>query len=294
MTSGAATAPPGPECGGRAGRGGFGLVLRAEWTKFRTVRGWVIGVIVAPLVTVGLGYLVSSGITCSQGPHPCSAPVGPGAESVTDSFYFVRRPLAGNGSITVRVTSLADTAGAGSTATAGLQPWSKAGILIKAGTRPGSAYAAILVTGTHGVRMQYDFTGDTAGLPGAVSPASPRWLRLTRSGSALTGYDSVDGNHWVKVGTVGLPGLPATVQAGLFAVATPLLPAAAADWLLRVTPAAAFAVQGTSVRYSQVSNAYLPFFGYYPLGPWAGFAVLCGYAGLALALAAVLLRRRDA
>jgi hypothetical protein len=33
-------------------------------------------------------------------------PVGPGGEAVTDSFYFVRQPLAGNGSITVRVTSL--------------------------------------------------------------------------------------------------------------------------------------------------------------------------------------------
>jgi uncharacterized membrane protein len=74
----------------------------------------------------------------------------------------------------------------------------------------------------------------------------------------------------------------------------PRAPAAASDWLLRVTPAAAFAVQGTSVRYPQVSNAYLPFFGYYPLPPWAGFAVLCGYAALAMALAAVLLRRRDA
>ena len=80
----------------------------------------------------------------------------------------------------------------------------------------------------------------------------------------------------------------------LLAVATPLLPAAAADWLLRVTPAAAFAVQGTSVPYPQVSNAYLPFFGYYPLGPLAGFAVLCGYTTLALVLAAVLLSRRDA
>ena len=29
--------------------------------------------------------------------------------------------------------------------------------------------------------------------------------------------------------------------------------------------AAAFAIQGTSVPYPQVSNAYLPFFGYYPL-----------------------------
>ena len=114
---------------GAAGQDNFAHVLRAEWTKFRTVRGWVIGVLVAPLITVGLGYLISSGITCSQGPHPCSASVGPGRESVTDNFYFVRRALAGNGSITVRVTSLTGGASAGTPAAtgsaAGLQPWSK-------------------------------------------------------------------------------------------------------------------------------------------------------------------------
>jgi len=27
---------------------GFAQLLHAEWTKFRTVRGWVIGVIIAP------------------------------------------------------------------------------------------------------------------------------------------------------------------------------------------------------------------------------------------------------
>jgi uncharacterized membrane protein len=32
----------------------------------------------------------------------------------------------------------------------------------------------------------------------------------------------------------------------------------------------------------------------YPLAPWAGFAVLCGYAVLAMGLAFFLLRRRDA
>ena len=73
---------------------------------------------------------------------------------------------------------------------AALQPWSKAGIIIKASTRPGSAYAAMMVTGSHGVRMQWDYTQDTAGLAGAVSAAAPRWLRLTRSGDTITGYDS--------------------------------------------------------------------------------------------------------
>jgi ABC-type transport system involved in multi-copper enzyme maturation permease subunit len=65
--------------------------------------------------------------------------------------------------------------------------------------------------------MQDNFTGDTAGLPGAVSAAHPRWLRLTRSGDTITGYDSAGGTHWTRVGTVQLTGLPSTVQAGMFA-----------------------------------------------------------------------------
>jgi ABC-type transport system involved in multi-copper enzyme maturation permease subunit len=99
----------------------------------------------------------------------------------------------------------------------GVQPWSKAGIIIKASTAQGSAYAAMMVTGSHGVRMQWDFTHDVAGLAGNVSAASPRWLRLTRSGNVIRGYDSADGTHWTLVGTATLTGLPATAQAGLFA-----------------------------------------------------------------------------
>jgi hypothetical protein len=98
----------------RPGRDGFAQLLRAEWTKFRTVRGWVIGMVVAALVTVLLGLLTAAGSHCSIGPGPgmpvakaCPAPpTGPGGEAVTDSFYFVHQPLAGNGSITVRMTAL--------------------------------------------------------------------------------------------------------------------------------------------------------------------------------------------
>ena len=503
-----------------AGPDGFAQLLHAEWTKFRTVRGWVIGVIIATLLIVGIALLnhssCGSAVTPGGGSSPgCPVPpVGPGGEAVTDSFYFVHQPLAGNGSITVRVTSL--------TGQAGLQPWSKAGVIIKAGTRPGSAYAAMMVTAGHGVRMQYDYTGDIAGPAGAVSGVSPRWLRLTRSGDTIAGYESADGTHWSMVGAAHLTGLPATVQAGLFdaspsstqsssqsisassgnaatslatavfdhvslsgqrpggawagdsigagaghgappgtgfhqaggtftvtgsgdiapdvpaagggggfpvgqtllgmfaaliavivvaamfmtseyrrglirvtfaatprrgrvlaakavvissvtfiaglagaAAAVPLgerllrsngnyilpvstltelrvvagtaallavaavlalalgallrssaaavtavillivlpyfftialavLPAGAADWLLRITPAAAFAIQQSIPRYPQVSASYTPANGYYPLAPWAGFAVLCGYAVLALGLAAIQLQRRDA
>jgi hypothetical protein len=85
-----------------------------------------------------------------------------------------------------------------------------------------------------------------------------------------------------------------TVLPYLLSVAIPVLPAAATEWLTRVTPAAAFAVQQTVVQYHQVDNVYLPSAGYYPLTGLAGFAVLCGWAAAALAAAAVLLHRRDA
>jgi ABC-type transport system involved in multi-copper enzyme maturation permease subunit len=522
--------------GEQAGRDGFAQVLRAEWTKFRTVRGWVIGMTVAVLVTAGIG-LFAAGATSSScqstsgssgGParsgQGCMTipPVGPGGEAVSDSFYFVRQPLAGNGSITVQITSLTGLIpsrnGTGLGTRPGLVPWAKAGIIIKESTQPGSAYAAMMVTADHGVRMQDNYTNDTAGQPGAVSPASPRWLRLTRSGDTITGYDSADGTHWTQVGNVHLAGLPSTVQAGLFAAspayqaisenfgggengiiapsqdtavfdhlsrsgawpagtwtgdyigaadgsgiggyhqassrftvtgsgdiapavtgqagdvgttitnhlvgtfagliavivvatifitaeyrrgliritltASPrrgrvlaakaivigsvtfvaglaaaaaavtfgaqlanargsyvypvpwptelriivgtgllialaavlalalgtilrrsaaavtlvivaivlpyllgvasILPVSASDWLLRITPAAAFAIQQAIPQYPQVTALYSPSSGYFPLAPWAGLAVLCAYAALALGLAVVLLRRRDA
>jgi ABC-type transport system involved in multi-copper enzyme maturation permease subunit len=195
---------------------GFWLLLRAEWTKFRTVRGWVVGVIVAGVLVTGVGLLGHSECGGQAGPNApvvtggpeCSSPLGPGGEAVTDDFYLVHQALGVDGSITVRVTSMTGSR---------LQPWSKAGIIVTAGTGPGSAYAAMMVTAGHGVRMQWDYTQDTPGLAGAAGPASPRWLRLVRAGDTITGYDSADGTHWDRVGTATLGGLPSVVPAGMFA-----------------------------------------------------------------------------
>ena len=528
--------PPGEA---QVGRGDFLRVLHAEWTKFRTVRGWVIGMVVAILAMLLVGLFVAGSGTnsCNNGLNSptltgaaCLAPVatGPDDEAVIDSFYFVRQPLTGNGSITVRLTSLTGLYAVGNTPAGqnplagmqkGLVPWAKAGVIITGSTKQGSVYAAMMITGSHGVHMQYDYTHDTAGQPGSVSPASSRWLRLTRAGGTLTGYESADGTHWSKVGMASLAGLPTTVQAGLFVTspayrmstatfgggssesgpsiatavfdhvslqastasawtgtdigasssqlpastsgfsdsggsftvtgsgdiapvvpgaagfpsvtieqhlvgafaaliaviiiaamfitaefrrgliritfaasprrgrvlaakaivigsisflaglvaavialalgnhlardggyyvfpvspftearvvvgtaaliavaailtisvgallrrsaatvtvtivaivlpyilgAASVLPANAAQWLLRLTPAAAFAIQQSIPRYPQVSASYAPASGFFPLSPWAGLAVLCGYAAIALGLAFVLLRRRDA
>ncbi len=75
---------------------------------------------------------------------------------------------------------------------------------------------------------------------------------------------------------------------------TNALPAGADTWLMRLAPAAGFAVQQAIPNYPQVSNACSVAQGCYPLAPWAGFAVLCAWAAAALGLALILVRRRDA
>jgi len=472
-------------------------LLQAEWTKFRSVRGWAGGVAVAALLIVVFPVVGLGGGGGDQAP----VPAGPDGEPVSDSYFFVHRALTGDGQITVAVNGLTSTRGT---------PWAKAGLIVTAGRAAGARYAAVLVTGGHGVRMQHDYLHDRA----APDPAM-RWLRLTRAGDTITGEASADGATWSRIDTVRLPGLATTVRAGLFVacparveglgtvsdtataefgipqvtggwapggwageqvgahtpgfagyapgvpggfdrtasgftvsgagdlapatrgdvpigaaagdllfgtfpalivvvvvatltittefryglirgtlgagprrgrvlaakatvlavvtfaatlvatvvamplwlrlvrglgvflfpappgvllraevgtaavlavvavfalavgtvvrrsatavtavVATtvlpyllaliPFLPPPMAVWLTRFTPVAGLAVQQTLLRYPQVDSVYTPANGYYPLAPWAGFAVLCGYTVLALVLAAVLLRRRDA
>jgi ABC-2 family transporter protein len=276
--------------GQQAGHDGFAQVLRAEWTKFRTMRGWVVAVLAAAVATA-LAPIALASIATSNDPMTCvhgtcqvessNVATGPDGEAVTDSFYFVHQPLSGNGSLTAAISSLHGT---GPLAYLpgdvpkhhlnGLpqptaQPWAKAGILIKAGTRPGSPYAAIMLTAGHGVRMQYDFTHDIAGPPAVPSATAPRWLRLARSGDTVTGYSSADGRHWSTVATVHLTGLPATAQAGLF-VASP-------DYLFETQSFGGGdqgvdnPTQATAV-FGHVSKR-----GDWPAGAWAG-----GQAGFAL------------
>jgi ABC-type transport system involved in multi-copper enzyme maturation permease subunit len=221
---------------------GFGPPLRAEWTKFRTVRGWLIGVLVAALLSVLFTFLVANGNhegSCTGPPPPsagpnspgshCRAghpfvPTGPNGQPVADSYQFVEQPLTGNITLTARVSALtgvistnpSDVAPSLTRTRPELTAWAKAGILLTPSTRQGSPYAAIMATGSHGIRWQYNYTHDSAGLPGSISDTSPHWLRLTRSGDTLTGYDSPNGTTWTQIGTAHLAGLPATVTVGLF------------------------------------------------------------------------------
>ncbi|MDA0645974.1 hypothetical protein [Nonomuraea ferruginea] len=144
--------------------------------------------------------------------------LGPDGTAVNDKYFFVHQPLKGNGGITARVADmtgqirLPDAEPGVRNVQEGVVPWAKAGLLVRQSLQRGTPYAAVMLTGDHGVRMQYNYLHDMPGGP----HNGPRWLRLTRSGDTISGYESDDGRTWTEVGTVKLTGLPETVEIGLF------------------------------------------------------------------------------
>ena len=264
------SATPEPYCSALpASHAGFAQLLHAEWTKFRSVRGWVLGTMMIALVLVLFAILTGASNPPPSRGHVPVVPIGPDGGPVADSFYFVHQTLVGQGSITASVSSLQAVVSTSGGAR-GAVPWAKAGLIIKANTTPGSPYAAIMVTSSHGIRLQWDFTGDVPGLPGPVSPTSARWLRLSRRGQVVIGYDSMDGVHWSAVGRVRLACLPQTVQAGVFVAS----PAYAHGYGTAPSVAAAtfgpVSLQGywpqTSWTGGQVGVDYATFSGYPPSG----------------------------
>ena len=172
------------------------LVL-AEWTKLRSVPRWVmtLAAVVGLTVLVALIEASSRGGDIADG-EPLEQP------DFADELHFVHQPLSGDGSIVARVVSQEDS-----------HEWAKAGVMVKERLEVGAPYAALMVTPDHGVRLQWAFEHDIAG---SEDGAAPRWLRLTRSGDVVTGYESSDATSWEEVGEVDLGDLPSTVEVGLF------------------------------------------------------------------------------
>ena len=176
-----------------SGRDGFRPLLLAEWTKLRSVPGWVLTMVAAVVLTILVAALMAAGNKAVGGGRP------------GDPGRFEPRSLSGDGSVVARVAAQDHS-----------HESAKAGLMVKASTRPGSAYAAVVLTPDHGVQLHSSVAGDVAGSAGTA----PRWLKLTRSGTSVTAYESADGDRWSRVGTVELGGLPATVEVGPY-VASP-------------------------------------------------------------------------
>jgi uncharacterized repeat protein (TIGR01451 family) len=161
---------------------------------------------------------------------------GAGADEygANDQSHYVYQTLNGDGSIVTRVRYQTNSS-----------PWAKAGLMIRQSTTTGAPFVdalvapdvpattpdingvgcdangclaplppALPVTG-YGVRMQTSGSKSSTGpvLSGYTEPN--KWLKLTRSGSTFTSYESTDGVTWTQIGvqTVSMTG---PVLVGLF------------------------------------------------------------------------------
>ena len=70
-------------------RDGFAQLLGPEWTKFRTVRGWVIGLVLAAVLTVAARVHRAGRADAVRRRDRLHVAVGPNGEAVVDHFFFV-------------------------------------------------------------------------------------------------------------------------------------------------------------------------------------------------------------
>ena len=146
------------------------------------------------------GYPVSFAET-SPGNITMSAS-GADIVNLTDEFRYAYKRLSGDGSLTVRVESLVNTAA-----------WAKAGAMIRVGLEPAAAQVHMIATPNNLVEFMYrrDSGLNTAQFATAAGATPlPHWVRLTRKGNTFTGEYSADGTTWNKV--TAADGTPSTID----------------------------------------------------------------------------------
>jgi regulation of enolase protein 1 (concanavalin A-like superfamily) len=109
----------------------------------------------------------------------------------SDQFHYVYQQASGDIDVKVRIASISYA-----------DRWSKAGVMIRSSLDPSAAHAMMVTSAGRGYAFQRRNTDgglsvNTAGSSGAP----PGWVRLKRSGTLVTAYQSADGVNWVTVGS---------------------------------------------------------------------------------------------
>jgi regulation of enolase protein 1 (concanavalin A-like superfamily) len=122
---------------------------------------------------------------------------GSGADvwGTADAFHYVFQNLDRDGTIIAHVATIQN-----------VDPWVKAGVMIRDSFNPGAPQAFMLVSASKGVAFQRrDVAGGTSVSTAGSASTAPRWVKLTRSGDTISGYESADGTNWILVGTDTIP-----------------------------------------------------------------------------------------
>jgi hypothetical protein len=156
--------------------------------KFAPEQDWTAGA----ADTLSLWYrgdLVSFGET-APGTFVMSA-AGADIWGARDEFRYAHKRLDGDGAIAVKIEDLA-----------GVDYWTKAGVMIRGSLDPASAHASMFVTPSGLPAFQNRPANDSSNCLSVQSSSElklPFWTKLERKGDQFTGYHSVDGIKWIRL-----------------------------------------------------------------------------------------------
>ena len=112
-----------------------------------------------------------------------------------DAFQFAYRRVSGDCEIVARVLSLEP-----------IDPWAKAGVMIRETLAAGSPHAFSTLSKSNGSAFQVRFQTDaqSSAVTGPANQA-PGWVKVKRLGSRFTGYSSTNDVTWMEVGSTEIP-----------------------------------------------------------------------------------------
>ena len=122
----------------------------------------------------------------------------------SDAFRFAYTALSGDGSIVAQVTGIDN-----------INSWTKAGVMMRETLAANSRQAFMMVTPGKGLAFQRrKSTGGSSTHTAGGTGTAPYYLKLTRAGSTITAYKSLNNSTWTKVGSDTIS-MASTIYVGL-------------------------------------------------------------------------------
>ncbi len=282
MTAAAPVAPDlGPGSAARGRRVSFGSLLRAEWTKIRSVRSTAWTLILFVLITVGLSTLLTWLTVANwSGPQAASRDQTVRADPVS----LILGAGIGLGQLTICVLGalLITTEYSTGVIRASLLavprrlPMLAAKAIVFAALILGLSEIVVFASFFIGSAILHSRVPVSLGDPGAARAVAGAGLYLTVLGLLALAIGTMLRHTAGSVSTVIGVVLVLPILAGL-------LPGSWGAHINAYLPAEA----GSLITHAHQASGDL-------LSPWQGFGILCAWTVLLLAAAAWLLRRRDA
>ena len=122
-----------------------------------------------------------------------------------DSCHFAYLPMTGDGTIIARVASQEKS-----------DTWTKSGVMMRETLAANSTQVTVAMTPMQGAHFSCRPTTGAATTGTTVSgPFPPQWVKLVRSGTTFTGYNSLNGITWTQVGSPAVVAMANTICVGL-------------------------------------------------------------------------------